>query len=93
MALYVYQVIEPDGSEGEVFEVFQLMSDAPLTRHPESGKPVKRLLAVPNTLRKANPGNLSNSALNRLGFTKYEKKGKGTYEKTAGGGPDVITNG
>lgn len=93
MALYVYQVIEPDGTEGEIFEVFQLMSEPALTRHPENGKPVQRLIAVPNTLRKANPGNLSNSNLERLGFTRYEKRGTGTYEKTAGGGPNVITKG
>lgn len=91
MALYVYQVIEPDGSEGEVFEVLQMMSDPPLTQHPENGKPVRRLISAPSTLRKLNPGNLSNKNLERMGFTKYEKRGSGTYEKTAGGGPDVIT--
>ena len=91
MALYVYQVIEADGSDGETFEVFQLMSEPPLTQHPDSGKPVRRVFTAPNTLRKLNPGNISNKNLERMGFTKYEKRGTGTYEKTAGGGPDVIT--
>jgi predicted nucleic acid-binding Zn ribbon protein len=93
MPLYVYQVIEADGSEGEVFEVLQEMSEPVLTLHPENGKPVQRLLAAPSAMRKYGPGNLSNSRLDRLGFTKYQRTGKGTYEKQAGSGPQIITQG
>ena len=85
MALYVYQVIEADGSPGETFEVFQMMSDPPLTHHPENGKPVERLLTTPSTPRKLNPGNLGKSKLESLGFTKYEKRGR-HVRKTAGTG-------
>ena len=92
MPLYVYQVIEADGSEGEVFEVLQDLSEPPLTQQPETGKPCQRLLHAPSTLRRTSPGNLSNSRLDRLGFTKYQRNGKGTYEKTAGAGPNVITD-
>ena len=91
MALYVYQVVETDGSLGETFEVFQMMADAPLTHHPENGKPVQRVFTAPSTPRKLNPGNLGKSKLEELGFTRYEKRGSGTYEKTAGKGPEVIT--
>lgn len=90
MPTYVYQVIEDDGTDGLVFEVMQRMSDPPLTVHPESGKPVKKLLAAPHAMTRFGPGNLSNDRLGKLGFTKYEKAGDGHYEKTAGGGPDVI---
>ena len=90
MPMYVYQVIEADGTEGEVFEIMQRMSEAPLTAHPQTGKPVKKLLSAPNTVTKFGAGNLSNDRLGRLGFTKYEKAGDGHYEKKAGGGPDVI---
>ncbi len=90
MPLYVYQVIEADGGEGEVFEVMQKMADAPLTVHPESGKPVRKLLATPNAVTHYVGSNLSNDKLGKLGFTKYEKAGSGFYEKTAGSGPDVI---
>lgn len=93
MPLYVYQVIEADGQEGEIFEVLQEMSEPPLARHPENGKPVQRLLGAPSAMRHYGPGNLSNNRLDRLGFTKYQRSGKGTYEKTAGSGPDVITRG
>lgn len=90
MPLYVYQVIEADGSEGEVFEIMQRMSDPTLTTHPETGQPIKRILAVPNAMTKHTPGSLSNDRLSRLGFTKYQKAGDGHYEKTAGDGPNVI---
>jgi hypothetical protein len=91
MPLYVYQVIEAEGSEGEVFEVLQDMAEPPLTHHPENGKPVQRLLGTPSAMRRWSPGKISNQNLDRLGFTKYERSGKGTYEKTAGAGPRVIT--
>jgi predicted nucleic acid-binding Zn ribbon protein len=90
MPLYVYQTIEPDGREGEIFEVLQRISEQALTVHPENGKPVVRLLSAPNAVTKYAAGNLSNSRLNSLGFTKYQKAGDGHYEKTAGSGPDVI---
>jgi hypothetical protein len=91
MPLYVYQVIEADGSEGEVFEVLQEMSEPPLTQHPENGKPVQRLLGTPSAMRRYAPGKISDQRLERLGFTKYQRSGKGTYEKTAGTGPRIIT--
>lgn len=91
MPLYVYQVIEADGSDGEVFELLQKFKDAPLTVHPENGKAVKKLLAAPNAVTHYSGGTLSNDRLGKLGFTKYEKAGSGFYEKTAGSGPDVIS--
>ena len=93
MPLYVYQVIESDGSDGEVFEVLQGMNDPPLTHHPETGQPVKKLLSAPHAAGKfsdVGQGKLSASNLERLGFTQYKKAGGGKYEKTAGQGPDVI---
>lgn len=96
MPLYVYQVIEADGREGDVFEVLQEMSEAALTHHPETGKPVVKLLQAPHAPRKWSDSNarntLSKSNLERLGFARYEKSGGGTYEKTAGKeGPNVIS--
>ena len=91
MPLYVYQVIEADGSEGEIFEVMQRMADAPLTTHPDNGKPVRKLISAPNTMTHYGPANLSNDRLGKLGFTKYEKASDGKYQKTAGSGPDIIS--
>src|SRR5688572_4643709 len=95
MPLYLYETITPDDTPGEQFEIFQSMSEEPLTRHPETGVPIRRVLCAP-----AVGGKWSDSAMNRsvaddkkldrLGFTKYVKSGDGVYEKRAGKGPDVI---
>ncbi len=90
MPLYLYQVIEADGSEGEIFEIMQGMNDQPLSVHPENGKPIKRIIGLPNGVTRFTSSQLSNKNLDKLGFTKYEKAGGGYYEKTAGSGPNVI---
>jgi predicted nucleic acid-binding Zn ribbon protein len=46
MTTYVYETIPPhDGGQPKRFEVRQSMHDAPLTRHPETGEPVRRVIA------------------------------------------------
>lgn len=95
MPLYVYEVITSDDSPGEQFEVFQSMSEPPLTSHPETGQPVRRVLCAPAIGGKWSDGAMNRSVaddkkLDRLGFTKYVKAGDGVYEKRAGKGPDVI---
>src|SRR4051794_17104844 len=95
MPLYVYAVVEADGSQGEVFEVLQGLSEPALTTHPQTGQPVQRLLTTPHAPRKGADANiratLSDDNLARHGFTKYQNAGGGHYEKTAGAGPDVIS--
>ena len=45
MTTYVYETIpQRDGEKPEYFEIKQSMQDAPLTRHPESKKPVRRVI-------------------------------------------------
>ena len=93
MPIYVYDVIEADGSSGERLEIFQKMADPPLTAHPESGKPVRRVITAA-FLGGKNPlapskEKLSDRHLEKMGFTKYVKAG-GHYEKTIGDGPDLI---
>ncbi len=93
---YLYAVINPDDSNGEHFEVVQRMNDAPLTKHPESGKPVRRVITAPNIgggwSDAGTKNKLSDSNLDRLGFTKYVNAGGGRFEKTAGGGPSQISS-
>lgn len=91
MPTYVYQVIKPDGSEGETFEVFQKMSDPPLTKHPETGEKVQRVIVPPMISDGSKRDMLSDKNLDRLGFTKYQNAGDGQFEKKAGSGPDVIS--
>lgn len=95
MPVYSYQVIKEDGTEGEVFDVVRRMSDPPLTHHPETGERVVRVYTAPNLggrwSEQATKNNLSDSNLDRLGFTKYQRSGKGQYERTAGKeGPSTI---
>jgi predicted nucleic acid-binding Zn ribbon protein len=95
MPTYVYAVVNADGSLGEHFEVVQRMSDAALEAHPETGAPVRRVPQMPyiggNHTASADKRKVSDSNLERLGFTKYQKTGDGKYEKTAGAGPKSIS--
>ena len=46
MATYVYETIpQRDGEEPRRFEVVQSMKDAPLTRDPQTGAPVRRVIS------------------------------------------------
>ena len=95
MPIYVYEVILEDGSGGETFEVLQQMSDPPLTHHPESGLPLRRVLTSASIAGhwsdlKAS-SSLSDKNLEAKGFTKYEKMGDGKYEKRVGKGPKFVS--
>ncbi len=95
MPTYVYQVITDDATDGEIFEVVQKMSEKPLTKHPETGDPVRRIPAAPIIPGKWSDHGakqaLSDKNLDRLGFTKYQRAGDGKFEKRAGDGPNVIS--
>jgi predicted nucleic acid-binding Zn ribbon protein len=100
MPEYTYQVIHKDGSEGEMFEVIHRMSDPALTEHPETGEKVVRVFSPPNVAdstsnhERVQKQRLSDKNLDRLGFTKYQRNGKGHYERTAGNfGPETLNPG
>lgn len=44
MPTYVYETVETDG-EPLRFEIRQSIHDAPLTRHPETGEAVRRIVS------------------------------------------------
>ena len=45
MTTYVYETIPTrEGEEPQFFEIKQDMNDAPLTQHPETGQPIKRVI-------------------------------------------------
>lgn len=94
MPMYTYQVVHEDGSEGEVFEAAHGMNDAPLTEHPETGERVVRVFRAPHVAGSSNERIVKEKAsdknLDRLGFTKYVRNGKGHYEKHVGKGPDSL---
>lgn len=46
MATYIYETIpQRDGEEPRRFEVVQSMKDAPLTKDPKTGSPVRRVIS------------------------------------------------
>ena len=97
MPVYQYQVLKDDETV-ELFEVEQGMQDAPLTKHPLTSEPVKRVVSAPTlTLDHSNSyekKSLSAGNLHKNGFTQYEKdSSSGDYYKIAGNqGPDQISH-
>ena len=77
MPIYRYITIEPDGSEGEEFEVEQSITSEPLKFHPENKKPVKRVYDKLNINVEYTAGkekSLSDiSRIKKAGFTVLEK--------------------
>ena len=66
------------------------ISDPALEQCPECGTPVVRKISPPH-LATSTPS-LSESNIEKHGFTQYRKVEKGVYEKTAGKGPDFISD-
>ena len=46
MPIYEYEILSQDGTPKGVFETMQKMSEPPLTRHPVTGEPVRRILSA-----------------------------------------------
>ena len=100
MPIYEYVVINEDGSEGEQFELMESIHAPALTKHPQTGQPVRRVISRPAPPKviggrhDAKP-ELSDRRLEQLGFTKYKKTGGPgrKYEKIVGDGPDSIQRG
>ena len=44
MPTYIYESMPTDGRAPERFEMFQRMTETPLTEHPQTGDPVRRIV-------------------------------------------------
>ena len=88
MPTYVYETVPTDGGKPTRFEVVQRITEPALTKHPETGEPVQRVITAPALVLKHSSrreGNvLSDENVSRHGFSRYEPAGDGTYERTAG---------
>lgn len=93
MPLYVYEVLNDDGTVGETFEIIQKITDEQLITHPETGQPVRLKMQAPfvarKTLGELPKSDLSDRNLEKLGFTKYKKRKQGGYDKVVGDGPEI----
>jgi len=93
MPVYVYELLDT----GQQFEIVQSMKDQALTKHPETGDPIRRIILSPNLGTKHTSGQekkrLSNDHVAKAGFTKYEKdKLTGKYNRVAGNkGPEQLS--
>ena len=92
MPIYEYQATgdESCGLCKKAFDVMQKLADAPLKFCPECHSPVTRKISRPNLARPA--PSLSKENIEKHGLTQFKKVEKGVYEKTAGKGPDYITD-
>ena len=92
MPIYEYQASGQTCCEYcvTVFDVMQKITDEPLKYCPECYNPVHRKISRPNLARSA--PSLSQENIEKHGFTQFKKVEKGVYEKTAGKGPDIITD-
>jgi len=97
MPTYLYELLDTKGQPtGKTFELVQSMKEDALAKHPETGEPCRRAIVAPNIAGKwsdiKGKAALSNKNLERMGFTKYERKGKGYMERVAGKeGPKSIS--
>lgn len=92
MPIYEYQATSQKNCDYCVnaFDVMQKISAEPLKFCPECHNPVQRKISRPNLGRPA--PSLSEENIGKHGFTQFKKVEKGVYEKTAGEGPDYITD-
>ena len=93
MPLYEYELINDDGTPGDRFELMQKFEDEPLTKHPESGQPCRRVISAPyvagsHSQMAIEKGLKNDDKMANMGFTKYVKSDNG-YEKAYGSGPDL----
>lgn len=95
MPVFVYVVVRPDGSDGETLEIEQGAGDAPLTKHPLTGAPLRRAFSVPGLVTRYSEGEMKRKSADERyfaarGFTKYERDpATGVYHKTAGTDPNA----
>lgn len=73
------------------FELIRRASDPDLDACPACGAPVRRVISAPYVVG-GDAHRLGEGHLDKHGFTQYKKISKGIYEKTAGKGPDIISD-
>ena len=75
MPVYEYEHLEKPCPQGRQFELNQSIHDSVLTRCPDCGGPVRKIISSANICIPK-----TNSELRDLGFTKLIKRDNGVYE-------------
>ena len=73
------------------FELLQKVDDTELTACPHCGHAVRRRISAPRVVA-GSSHRLNESHIEKHGFTQYRRVGQGVYEKTAGKGPNYISD-
>lgn len=85
MPIYEYvHKLRDDSNCLEFIEVFQQMSEPPLTECPQCGKQILKKISLPGRHQGSVKDRLSDQNLSKHGFSKYVKSSDGSYEKAAG---------
>lgn len=89
MPVYEYRVIEGEGCPkcSQTFQWLQALSEEPLALCPDCGSPVSRVVSRVSFRVGLD---VSPDKAAAKGFTTFKKAGRGTWEKVAGPGVDVI---
>lgn len=91
MPIYEYRCENPDcPSHGRRYDRLQKIDD-PAAPCPDCGQVGQRLISAPR-LASGGSHRLQESHISKHGFTQYKRLEKGVYEKTAGRGPDIISD-
>ena len=75
MPIYEYQHLKKSCARGEIFEFSQSIHEEELTRCPDCGEPVRKLISRMNINTPK-----TNSELKDMGFTKLVRRDDGVYE-------------
>lgn len=89
MPTYIYEILRDGAPTGETFETFQKMSDAPLTRHPDTGEACRKVVTAP---RSATMRDLAGTATTSAYYWCAPKEVREYQEGIArhGGDPNVV---
>lgn len=94
MPIFDYQCIDAPGCDycRDGFEHLERLNAEPLTQCPHCATAIRRLIGAP-ALAMGGAHLQKEKKIGEAGFTQYRKIGKGVYEKTAGKGPAIISDG
>lgn len=73
------------------FDVLQRLDAPPVPACPACGAPTRMRISAPHVVA-GQRQRLTESHLEKHGFTQYRRAGGGVYEKTAGKGPAYISD-
>lgn len=92
MPIYEYAAVTHGCAHCEAhFDVLQKLAEAALTRCPQCGAAIHRVISAPN-VASGNAHVLSEDHAAKRGFTQYRRSEKGVYEKAYGKGPRYISD-